>query len=119
EKVLSYFSNAWFCDAYGLTETVSGDTFLPRSKTFEKLGSVGKPCIHLDLKIVDTNGLDLKAGEIGEIALRGPKVTKGYWKNEKATKEAIKNGWFYSGDMGYLDEEGFLYITDRKNDMII
>src|SRR5690606_11436992 len=96
-----------------------GDTFLPESKTFEKLGSVGKPCIHLDLRIVNENGEDVEPGVIGEIAVRGPKVTKGYWKNEKATKEAIKDGWFYTGDMGYLDEDGYLYITDRKKDMII
>lgn len=118
-KVKSLFKKAWFCDAYGLTETLSGDTFLPESKTFEKLGSVGKPCIHLDLKIVDENGEEVAPGVVGEIVVRGPKVTKGYWKNEKATKEAIKDGWFYTGDMGYLDEDGYLYITDRKKDMII
>lgn len=118
-KVKSLFKNAWFCDAYGLTETLSGDTFLPKSKTFEKLGSVGKPCIHLDLKIVNESGDIVSPSVVGEIALRGPKVTKGYWKNEKATKEANKDGWFHTGDMGYLDEDGYLYITDRKKDMII
>lgn len=119
ERVTTLFRNAWFCDAYGLTETVSGDTFLPRSKTFEKLGSVGRPCIHLDLKIVDDDGEKVKPGNVGEIAFRGPKVTKGYWKNEEATREAIIDGWFHTGDMGYLDEDGYLYITDRKSDMII
>ena len=107
EKVNSLFKNAWFCDAYGSTETLSGDTFLPQSKTFEKLGSVGKPCIHLDLKIVDDVGEAIGSGEIGEIILRGPKVTKGYWKNEEATRETIKDGWFHTGDIGYLDEEGY------------
>lgn len=119
KDVLKLFKNAWFCDAYGMTETVSGDTFLPQSKTIEKLGSVGKPCIHLDMKIVDANGKEMKQGEIGEIAFRGPKVTKGYWNNEEATKQAIKDGWFHTGDMGYVDKEGYLYITDRMKDMIV
>lgn len=119
QKVKDIFKNAWFCDAYGLTETVSGDTFLPRSKTFEKLGSVGKPCLHLDFRIVNSNGEEVPPGTVGEITLRGPKVTKGYWKNEEATKKAIKNGWFFTGDMGRLDEDGYLYIVDRKKDMII
>ncbi|PLR78766.1 o-succinylbenzoate--CoA ligase [Bacillus sp. V3-13] len=119
KNVQDIFKNAWFCDAYGLTETVSGDTFVPRDKTFEKLGSVGIPCIHLDVRVVDHNGADVPPGEVGEIVLRGPKVTKGYWKNEEATKNAIKNGWFHTGDMGRLDEDGYLYILDRKKDMII
>ncbi|MEH7250754.1 long-chain fatty acid--CoA ligase [Neobacillus niacini] len=119
EKVQKLFKNAWFCDAYGLTETVSGDTFLPRSKTFEKLGSVGKPCIHLDMNVVDDDGNKIAPGEIGEIVFRGPKVTKGYWRDEESTKKAIRNGWFHTGDMGYVDEEGYLYITDRKKDMIV
>ncbi|KLT16013.1 fatty-acyl-CoA synthase [Neobacillus vireti] len=119
ERVQKLFKNAWFCDAYGLTETVSGDTFLPRSKTFEKLGSVGKPCIHLDMRVVDDDGNKVPPGEIGEIVFRGPKVTKGYWQDEESTKKSIRNGWFHTGDMGYVDEEGYLYITDRKKDMIV
>ncbi len=119
EKVQKLFINAWFCDSYGLTETVSGDTFLPRSKTFEKLGSVGKPCIHLDMSVVDEDGNKVPSGEIGEIVFRGPKVTKGYWRDEESTKKAIRNGWLHTGDMGYMDEEGYLFITDRKKDMIV
>jgi fatty-acyl-CoA synthase len=119
ERVHGIFKNAWFCDAYGLTETVSGDTFLPRSKTFDKLGSVGRPCLHLDLKIVDEEGNELPSGQTGEIAFRGPKVTKGYWKDPEATQKAIRNGWFHTGDMGRIDEDGYLYIVDRKKDMII
>ncbi|MFE4523755.1 long-chain fatty acid--CoA ligase [Cytobacillus firmus] len=119
EKIQALFKNAWFCDAYGLTETVSGDTFLPRSKTFEKLGSVGKPCMHLEMKIVNDEGIKVQEGEIGEIVFRGPKVTKGYWNNEEATQKAIRNGWFHTGDMGYLDKDEYLYITDRKKDMIV
>ncbi|KIL45401.1 acyl-CoA synthetase [Jeotgalibacillus soli] len=118
-KVQQLFKNAWFCDAYGLTETVSGDTFLPKNKTLEKLGSVGLPCIHLDVKIVDKDGNVRLPNQVGEITFRGPKVTKGYWKNPEATKKAIRNGWFHTGDIGRMDDEGYLYIVDRKKDMII
>lgn len=113
------FPNAWFADAYGLTETVSGDTFLAKDKMLDKIGSVGKPCPHLLVRVVDENGQDAPPNEMGEIILKGPKVFKGYWKNPEATAAAIKEGWFYTGDMGTLDEEGYLYIMDRKKDMII
>ena len=113
------FPNAWFADAYGLTESVSGDTFLAKDKMLDKLGSVGRPCPHLHVRVVDENGVDMPPNEMGEIVLKGPKIFKGYWKNPEATAAAIKDGWFYTGDMGTLDEDGYLYILDRKKDMII
>ncbi len=113
------FPNAWFADAYGLTETVSGDTFLAKDKMLDKLGSVGKPLPHLHVRVVDDNGRDAAPDQMGEIILKGPKVFKGYWKNPEATAGAIRKGWFYTGDMGALDEDGYLYIMDRKKDMII
>ena len=113
------FPNAWFADAYGLTETVSGDTFLAKDKMLNKLGSVGKPLPHLHVRVVDDNGRDVVPNEMGEIILKGPKVFKGYWKNPEATAGAIRKGWFYTGDMGTLDEDGYLYIMDRKKDIII
>ena len=113
------FPNAWFADAYGLTESVSGDTFLAKDKMLDKLGSVGRPCPHLHVRVVDENGRDMPPNEMGEIVLKGPKIFKGYWKNPEATAAAIKDGWFYTGDMGTLDEDGYLYILDRKKDMII
>ena len=118
-KIVEKFPNAWFADAYGLTETVSGDTFLSRDKMVEKIGSVGKPVTQLRVRIVDDEGKDVPPGQLGEIVLRGPKVFKGYLKNPEATAEAIKNGWFHTGDIGKLDEEGYLYIEDRKKDIII
>jgi len=118
-KITEKFPNAWFADAYGLTETVSGDTFLARDKMIAKIGSVGKPVRQLRVRVVDDNGMDVPAGELGEIVLRGPKVFKGYWKNPQATAEAIKDGWFHTGDIGILDPEGYLYIIDRKKDIII
>jgi acyl-CoA synthetase (AMP-forming)/AMP-acid ligase II len=118
-KIKEKFPNTWFADAYGLTETVSGDTFLSRDKMVEKIGSVGKPVLHLRVRTVDEQGKDTPPGELGEIVLRGPKVFKGYWKNPEATADAKKNGWFHTGDIGRLDEEGYLYIEDRKKDIII
>jgi fatty-acyl-CoA synthase len=118
-RIKEKFPKTWFADAYGLTETVSGDTFLSWDKMVEKIGSVGKPVIQLRVRTVDDQGRDVPPGELGEIVLRGPKVFKGYWKNPEATAEAIKNGWFHTGDIGRLDEEGYLYIEDRKKDIII
>ena len=119
EKFIQKFPNTWFADAYGLTETVSGDTFLEKAKMIDKIGSVGKPVPMLRVRIVDDDGKDVPPGNLGEIVLKGPKVFKGYWKNEKATAEAIRDSWFHTGDIGYLDEEGYLYIEDRKKDLII
>ena len=119
ERVLAAFPNAWFADAYGLTETVSGDTFLDKGRMRDKLGSVGKPVIHTEVRVVDEHGASLPAGERGEVVLRGPKVCKGYWNDEAATAAAMRNGWFHTGDLGVLDEDGFLYIVDRLKDVII
>ncbi|MEU6352746.1 long-chain fatty acid--CoA ligase [Streptomyces sp. NPDC047072] len=118
-RIMEAFPNAWFADAYGLTETVSGDTFLDRAHALTKLGSVGRPVPHTRVRIVDDAGKEVPAGELGEIALRGPKVFAGYWRDEKATAAALRDGWFHTGDIGHVDEEGFLYIDDRKKDMIV
>ena len=119
ERLLRAFPGAWFADAYGLTETVSGDTFLDKRTTVRKLGSVGKACLHLEVAIWDAAERPVAAGELGEIVLRGPKVFKGYWRDPEATAAAFRGGWFHTGDLGYLDEEGFLYIVDRMKDMIV
>ncbi|WP_329260956.1 long-chain fatty acid--CoA ligase [Streptomyces sp. NBC_01478] len=118
-RVMTAFPNAWFADAYGLTETVSGDTFLDREHALSKLGSVGRPVPHTRVRIVDDTGVEVPAGELGEITLRGPKVFAGYWRDEKATAAALRDGWFHTGDIGHVDEDGFLYIDDRKKDMIV
>jgi O-succinylbenzoate-CoA ligase len=118
-KVLDIFPSTWFADAYGLTETVSGDTFLDKGRTISKLGSVGKPVLFLKMRIVDDNDQDVPPNMEGEIVFRGPKVFAGYWNNEEATAEAFRGGWFHTGDIGRVDDEGFLYIVDRKKDIII
>jgi len=119
-RLLSAFPSARFADAYGLTETVSGDTFNDRAHMLAKIGSVGKPVLNLDLKVVGPDDAPVKAGDAGEILLRGPKVVSGYWNNPDATAAAFTpDGWFRTGDIGHLDEDGYLYIDDRKKDMIV
>ena len=92
ERIQRTFPSAWFADAYGLTETVSGDTFLDRDSIVTKLGSVGRPCLHLELDVWDDEGRSVAAGEKGEIVMRGPKVFKGYWRDPEATEKAFAGG---------------------------
>jgi fatty-acyl-CoA synthase len=119
ERIQRTFPSAWFADAYGLTETVSGDTFLDRDSIVRKLGSVGRPCLYLELDIWDERGRPVPAGERGEVVLRGPKVFKGYWRDPDATAAAFAGGWFHTGDIGVRDDDGYLFIVDRLKDMIV
>jgi acyl-CoA synthetase (AMP-forming)/AMP-acid ligase II len=119
ERIQRVFPSAWFADAYGLTETVSGDTFLDRDSIVTKLGSVGRPCLFLELDVWDDQGNSVPAGERGEVVLRGPKVFKGYWRDPDATATAFAGGWFHTGDIGVRDEDGYLWIVDRLKDMIL
>ena len=114
-----YFTNARYIDAYGLTETCGGDTFMEPGLEIAKIGSTGRPVAHVEIEIRDDAGNPVAAGMNGEICLRGPKVTPGYWKDPEKTAAAFFGDWFRSGDVGYLDDDGFLYLTDRKKDMII
>jgi fatty-acyl-CoA synthase len=109
-----------FCQGYGLTETAPFSAFLTPEWAVSKLGSAGQPPLYSDTRIVDANNEPLAPGERGEICLRGPNIMKGYWNRPDATADAIdKEGWFHSGDIGYLDEDGFLFICDRLKDMVI
>lgn len=119
ERLQRTFPSAWFADAYGLTETVSGDTFLDRDSIVSKLGSVGRPCLYLELDIWDEHGASVAPGERGEVVLRGPKVFKGYWRDPDATTAAFAGGWFHTGDIGVKDDDGYLFIVDRLKDMIV
>jgi fatty-acyl-CoA synthase len=119
QRIQRVFPSAWFADAYGLTETVSGDTFLDRASIVTKLGSVGRPCLYLELDVWDEAGAPVAPGEQGEIVMRGPKVFKGYWRDGDATAAAFAGGWFHTGDIGVRDADGYLYIVDRLKDMIV
>lgn len=113
------FPNARYIDAYGLTETCGGDTFMEPGRELDKIGSVGRTVAHVEMKICDENGNEVAAGDDGEICLRGPKVTRGYWRDEAKTRNCFFGDWFRTGDVGRVDADGFLYLTDRMKDMII
>jgi acyl-CoA synthetase (AMP-forming)/AMP-acid ligase II len=119
QRVLEAFPNAWFADGYGMTETVSGDTFLDKRRTTNKLGSVGRPVCNAEVRVVDEDDRPVPPGTPGEIVMRGPKVCKGYLHDEEATATALRGGWLHTGDVGILDEDGYLFIVDRLKDMII
>ncbi|MBA4393247.1 MAG: long-chain fatty acid--CoA ligase [Desulfobacca sp.] len=107
-------------EVYGLTETSPLSHANPW-RGLAKAGSVGLPVPDTDCKIVDVveGTKELGLGEAGEILLKGPQLTQGYYKKPEETAQAIRDGWFYTGDIGYMDDQGYLYIVDRKKDMII
>ena len=113
------FANARYVDGYGLTESCSGDTLMEAGREIEKIGSTGRALAHVEIDIRDESGTSLPAGAVGEICLRGPKITRGYWKDPEKTARSFHGDWLRTGDVGYLDADGFLFLTDRKKDMII
>jgi fatty-acyl-CoA synthase len=88
-------------------------------ESIPKTGSVGKPIFHSAMKLVDPEGEEVPIGSTGELLIRGPHVCSGYWKNPEATADALRDGWFRTGDMAHKDEDGFFYIAGRFKDMII
>lgn len=104
---------------YGATETGPYATYLRAGDAAAKAGSAGRVAIHCEMRIVDTDDQEVGAGEAGEILIRGDNLFSEYWRNEAATREALKDGWHYTGDIGYLDGDGFLWVHDRKKDVII
>ena len=107
-----------FVQAYGMTEA-GRLTALDLEDSIRKAGSVGKEVFHMKLRIVDERNRDVPPGEAGEIIVRGPNVFSRYWNRPKETAEAIRDGWFHTNDMGRRDEEGFLYVIGRKQELII
>jgi long-chain acyl-CoA synthetase len=105
-------------EGYGLSETSPVASFNHPDKE-RKPGSIGTPVAGVEMRVVDEDGKELPQGEVGEIVIRGHNVMKGYWQRPEATEEAIRDGWFHTGDMARVDEDGYFFIVDRKKDMII
>ena len=120
ELIRFYFQKGIrFGQGYGLTET-SPTVFLLSEEDFErKIGSIGKPVMFTDIRIVDEEVNDVRAGEIGELMVKGPNVIREYWNLPEATAQSFHDGWFATGDMVRQDDEGFVFIAGRKKEMII
>ncbi|PJF22706.1 MAG: long-chain fatty acid--CoA ligase [Phototrophicales bacterium] len=108
-----------FKTGYGLTEAGPNNFALPPEDVRRKPGAVGKPLFHVQVKIVDENGVECPPNQAGELLIRGPHVTPGYWNNSEATQKTIINGWLHTGDLAIRDEEGYYTIVGRLKDMII
>jgi fatty-acyl-CoA synthase len=119
EQAQTLFPQSDFIQVYGLTEGGGNVTVIPPAFAKSKAGSAGKPSMHNEIRIVDSEGSEQPPGEAGEILVRGPAVTAGYWDAPEKTRETVVDDWLHSGDMGYLDEDGFLYVSGRKKEMII
>jgi long-chain acyl-CoA synthetase len=120
-EVLRGFDEAFgakVLEGYGLSETTGMGSFnLPTQE--RKPGSIGVPIGGTEFRLVDDDGNDVPAGEPGEIAMRGPFVMRGYWERDDATAETIRDGWFHTGDMATVDDDGYFFIVDRKKELII
>jgi long-chain acyl-CoA synthetase len=120
-EVLRGFDEAFgtkVLEGYGLSETTGMGSFnLPSQE--RKPGSIGVPIGGTEFRLVDDDGNDVPAGEPGEIAMRGPFVMRGYWERDDATAETIRDGWFHTGDMATVDDDGYFFIVDRKKELII
>lgn len=119
QRLRKVFPRAQLFDNYGMTEASGGITTLSPQDAARKVACVGTPLIGVEMRVLDEKGMDVTPGEVGEVVFRGNNLMKGYYKDEAATEEAMRGGWMRTGDLGRLDEEGFLYIVDRKKDMII
>jgi len=134
KKAVEVFPGVSFINAFGQTETASTITTLGpedhiirgtgdekgEEKKLKRLSSIGKPMSDVEMKIVDEDGNELPPGEVGEIVARGPRVMTGYWKDKEKTQQTIdKDGWVHTGDMGYVDEDGYFFLAGRATDMII
>jgi acyl-CoA synthetase (AMP-forming)/AMP-acid ligase II len=104
---------------YGLTESGGPACAISPDQALAKIGSTGPAFFHTDVRVVDEAGADIEPGQIGEVIIRGAHVMKGYWNRPDATAETLRDGWLHSGDLATVDKEGFVFIQDRKKDMII
>jgi long-chain acyl-CoA synthetase len=120
-EVMRGFEQALGCkvlEGYGLSETSPVASFNHPDRE-RKPGTIGQPVEGVEMKVVGDDGNEVSPGEVGEIVIRGHNVMKGYWNRPDATAEAIVDGWFHSGDMGRIDEDGYFAIVDRKKELII
>jgi long-chain acyl-CoA synthetase len=124
-RAMARLPQAQFIQSYGLTETSGPFTILParyhtpEGRQPDRLRSAGRPFWGMDMRIVDPDGETAPNGQVGEIALRGFGIMPGYWNKPEQTKAALRDGWLHSGDAGFMDDEGFLFIVDRVKDMIV
>jgi long-chain acyl-CoA synthetase len=121
EEVMRKFEEQFGCkvlEGYGLSETSPVASFNHPDRE-RKPGTIGQPIEGVEMKVVDDRDNDVEQGEIGEIVIKGHNVMKGYWRKPDATAEAIRDGWFHSGDMGRIDKDGYFTIVDRKKELII
>jgi long-chain acyl-CoA synthetase len=114
-----YFPNHLYDTNYGLSESIGPGCVHLGIENIHKVGAIGKPGFNWEAMIVDDKGCPVSQGEVGELIVRGPGVMKCYYNDPKATEAVLKNGWLYTGDMACMDEDGFIYLVDRKKDVII
>jgi len=120
-EVMRGFEKAFDCkvlEGYGLSETSPIASFNQPDRE-RKAGSIGTPIDGVQMKVVDDEGADVPQGEVGEIVVKGHNVMKGYWNHPDATRESLRDGWFHTGDIATVDDDGYFWIVDRKKDMII
>jgi long-chain acyl-CoA synthetase len=110
--------DAAILEGYGLSETSPLASFNHPDRE-RKVGSIGTPIEGVEMKVVDDDGKEVPQGEVGEIAIKGHNVMKGYWQRDDATQEVMRDGWFHTGDMATIDDDGYFFIVDRKKDLII
>ena len=118
ERIVAHFGEGRLFEGYGSTEA-GGITSLRPEDQLLKRQCVGRPLTGVEAKIVSEAGITMPTGEIGELICRSPLMFRGYWNREAETREVLRDGWYYSGDLGYFDADGYLYIVDRKKNMII
>ena len=119
ERILESFPNAALYEAFGQTEMSATTVYMKHQDALRKEGSVGLPLFNVEVRVVNDAMEDVSVNEVGEIVYRGPGMMKGYFKNPEETRKAFDGGWFHSGDLVRRDEEGFVYVVDRKKDMIV
>ena len=128
-RAIEMLPGTFFINAFGQTETAATITMLPPEDhilegsseeveiKLKRLTSIGKPLDDVEVRIVSEDGDAVALGETGEIVARGSRLMKGYWKQEEATAEALRGGWLYTGDLGYFDEDGYIFLSGRAKDL--